>query len=59
MSKSSDESIAEVKDQHGFFKSTQQQQHEYTWGFPVSSYKIDKNVFVLNSSSASGLVTVV
>jgi hypothetical protein len=37
------------RDQHVFIKKTQQQQHEYTRGFPYSSFKIDKNVFVSNS----------
>ena len=54
MSKSSAESIAGVENQHVFITKTQQQQHEYTRGFPYSSFKIDKNVFIFISSTDSG-----
>ena len=54
MSKSSAESIAGVENQHVFITKTQQQQHEYTRGFPYSSFKIDKNVFIFIVSTDSG-----
>ena len=54
ISKSSAESIAGVENQHVFITKTQQQQHEYTRGFPYSSFKIDKNVFIFISSTDSG-----